>query len=151
MPIKRDDPMLGFNFLVLLEGVIRAGFSQVSGLQLETAVQDYAEGGLNRHVHRFPTRTTQSNITLKRGIVDRDLWKWYYDLTLGDVQFREGSIVVMDDNGFVPVMVLHFHRAFPRKWVGPELNASQNSIAVETLEICHHGLLRQPLELPNLS
>lgn len=151
MLLKRDDPMRAFNFLVLLEGVVRGGFSQVSGLQLETAVHDYPEGGMNRHVHRFPTRTTQSNITLKRGIVDRDLWRWYYSLTLGDVDFRDGSIVVFDDAGIVPAMVLHIHRAFPRKWVGPDLNATQSSVAVETLEVCHHGLTRQPLAPPNLS
>jgi hypothetical protein len=32
-------------------------------------VQDYNEGGLNAFVRKFPGRTKQSNITLKRGIV----------------------------------------------------------------------------------
>jgi phage tail-like protein len=145
---ERADPILAFKFVIELDDVARGGFSQCGGLQLETAVQDYPEGGLNDHVWRFPTRTTQSNITLKRGIVDRDLWDWYYDLTLGKVRFKEGSIIVYDPSGASPVMVWHFHKAFPRKWVGPELNATQSSVAVETLELCHHGLELRRLERP---
>jgi phage tail-like protein len=36
-----------------------------------------------------------------------------------------------------------FERAFPAKLSGPELNASQNSVAVETLELTHEGLRRE--------
>jgi phage tail-like protein len=31
-------------------------------------------------------------------------------------------------------------RAFPVKWVGPELKASDNAAAIETLEIAHEGI-----------
>ena len=30
--------------------------------------------------------------------------------------------------------------AFPVKWEGPSLNVEGNQVAVETLEIAHHGL-----------
>jgi phage tail-like protein len=33
-----------------------------------------------------------------------------------------------------------FKRGIPVKWSGPALNASQNSVAVESLEIAHEGL-----------
>jgi phage tail-like protein len=36
-----------------------------------------------------------------------------------------------------------FKEAFPAKWLGPELNATQSQVAVETVELCHHGLVRQ--------
>ena len=41
-------------------------------------MQDYAEGGLNTHTWRFAGPHKQSNVTLKRGIVDRVLWDWYH-------------------------------------------------------------------------
>jgi phage tail-like protein len=139
----RQDPILAFRFEVSLDDLPVGGFSECSGLQLETEVQDYAEGGRNDVLLKFPTRTKQTNLTLKRGIVDRSLWDWYYDLTQGTVQFRSGSILVRDPSGDQVVAEWQFQRAFPCKWVGPDLNAGQSSVAVETLELCHRGLDRR--------
>jgi phage tail-like protein len=30
--------------------------------------------------------------------------------------------------------------AFPIKWTGPNFNASQNTLAIETIEIAHEGI-----------
>jgi phage tail-like protein len=139
----RSDPIPAFRFEIRLDNDFPvAGFSECTGLQLEVEIQDYLEGGLNTHVRKFPGRTKQSNITLKRGIVDRYVWDWFYALTQGTVIFRNGSIVVHDPSGD-EAMVWNFERAFPIKWIGPDLNASQNSVAVETLELCHQGLTRE--------
>jgi phage tail-like protein len=137
----RTDPYLAFRFEVRIDDLAVGGFSECSGLQLETDVQDFAEGGLNAHSWKFPGRTKQSNITLKRGIVDFNLWNWYYNLTLGNVQQKNGSIVVRDDVG-APAMEWQFRAAFPNKWNGPQLEATQNNVAVETLELAHQGLVR---------
>jgi phage tail-like protein len=139
----RNDPFLAFRFEVKLDDLSVGGFSECAGLQLETEVQDYAEGGLNTHVRKFPGRTKQTNITLKRGVVDRELWDWCYDLSQGQVRFRNGSILVRDPSGGQVVMEWQFRQAFPCKWLGPELNATQSNVAVETLELCHQGLERR--------
>jgi phage tail-like protein len=139
---SRNDPYFAFRFEVQFDDIAVGGFSECSGLQLETEVFDYDEGGLNTHVRKFVTRTKQTNLTLKRGIVDRVMWDWYYDLTRGDIRFRNGSVVVRDPSGDNVVMEWQFRDAFPSKWLGPELNATQNSVAIETLEICHQGLER---------
>ena len=138
----RSDPVPAFRFEINLDNLPVAGFSECSGLQLEIEVQEYHEGGLNAYMRKFPGHTKQSNITLKRGIVDRKVWEWFYKLTQGNVEFRNGSIVVRDPSGSAEVMKWNFKNAFPCKWVGPELNATQNNVAVETLELCHQGLER---------
>jgi phage tail-like protein len=140
---RRSDPFQTFRFEVRFDDLAVGGFSECSGLQLETEVHDYPEGGLNTHVRKFATRTKQSNLTLKRGIVDRTLWDWYLDLTRGRMRSRSGSLVVRDPSGAEVEMEFQFRQAFPCKWIGPELNAAQNSVAVETLELCHHGLERR--------
>jgi phage tail-like protein len=38
------------------------------------------------------------------------------------------------------VKVWKFKRGIPTKWVGPSLNATQNAVAIESLEIGHEGL-----------
>jgi phage tail-like protein len=146
MPVTgdRNDPLLAFRFEVTLDAIPVGGFSECQGLQLETKVEEYAEGGLNSHVHKLPTRTSQSNIVLKRGVADDKMWLWYYALTLGQVQRLNGTIVLHDPNGDQPPLIWHFIQAFPCKWVGPDLNAGQSSVAVETVELCHQGLLRLP-------
>jgi phage tail-like protein len=138
----RKDPFLAFRFEIRLDDLSVAGFSECTGLQLETEVQDYNEGGLNTHVRKFPTRTKQSNLTLKRGIVDRVMWNWYWDLTRGLVKRRNGSVIVRDPSGSTAVIEWQFREAFPCKWHGPELNATQNTVATEVLELCHAGLER---------
>ena len=138
----RNDPFLAFRFEIRISGLPAGGFSECGGIQLETETQDYPEGGLNTHILKFPTRTKQSNIVLKRGIAGRILWDWYFALTLGLIQRLPGSIIVKDPAGGQDVMEWQFLSAFPSKWTGPELNASQNNVAIETLELCHHGLLR---------
>jgi phage tail-like protein len=140
--MARTDPFLAFRFEVEIDGLSVAGFSECTGLQWETETQDYLEGGVNTHVHKFPTRTKQSNLVLKRGIVDRVVWNWYWDLTQGLVQLRTGAVVVRDPSGSDVVMQWEFKDAFPSKWTGPDLNATQNSVAVETMEIVHTGLKR---------
>lgn len=139
---SRNDPYVSFRFEVVLDGVSLAGFSECTGLQLETEFFDYMEGGLNEYVLKFPTRTKQGNLTLKRGIVDRELWDWYYDLTQGMVAPKNGEVAVKDPSGGEVVMAWEFTSALPVKWQGPDLNASQASVAVETLELSYFTLKR---------
>jgi phage tail-like protein len=140
---SRVDPILAFRFRVTFDDLAEGGFSDCGGLQVETEVQEYAEGGLNTHVLRFPTRTKHTSIVLKRGIVDRVLWDWYDDVIQGDIRRRNGTIAVQDPAGAAVVAEWQFRDAFPCKWIGPELVAGQSAVAVETLELCHEGLGRR--------
>ena len=102
-------------------------------------MQEHPEGGQNEFVHRLPGRRKQANLTLKRGIVGVGLWTWYAESLPGQISLRSGSIQLLDETGS-PVLTWSFERGFPRKIDGPSLNSAQSSLAIETLEICHHGL-----------
>ncbi len=140
---SRNDPYLSFRFEVRLDGISLAGFSECTGLQLETEFQDYMEGGVNDYVHKFPTRTKQGNLTLKRGIVDVQLWEWYFDQSKGTIAPKDGAIVVHDASGAEVVMEWLFTDAMPVKWQAPDFNATQNNVAVETLELSYLTLDRR--------
>jgi phage tail-like protein len=139
---SRKDPIPGFRFTVRFDDLPPGGFSDCAGLQMETEVQDFHEGGLNTHTWKFVTRTKQANLTLKRGIVDKSLYDWYHDLTQGTMRFRNATILVHDPSGKSDVLEFQIIQAFPVKWVGPELSAAQNNIAVETVEFAHQGMER---------
>lgn len=134
---------MAFRFVVRLDDLPLGGFSDCSGLSVETEFFDYAEGGVNDHFQRFPGRTRQQNLVLKRGIVDRDLWSWHADLVRGVVRFRNGSVVVQDLSSTRAQLRFEFRRALPVKWTGPELSAGNGAVAVESVELAHHGLDRR--------
>jgi phage tail-like protein len=141
-PGARVDPAGAFRFEVTVDDLGVAGFAKVGGLQWETEVMDYPEGGVNTHLHKLPVRAKQSNIRLERGVTDRALWDWYAEQLDGIFRRRSGMITVLDEAGANPVARWRFRRAYPVKWIGPELNATQNSVALESLELVHEGLER---------
>ncbi len=65
----RVDPYMNFNYLVEIDGITRARFSEVSGLTINVEPVEYREGG-NLHVVKLPGRASYGNITLRRGITD---------------------------------------------------------------------------------
>jgi len=119
-----------------------AGFSECSGIDAMLEVQEYKEGGVNDHVHKFPTRASYSNITLKHGVIYLydDLWNWHFGFVQGQGTRKDGLIVLQDTAGNA-AKVWKFKRGIPTKWVGPQLNAAQSAAAIESLEISHEGLL----------
>ncbi|HEY9246619.1 MAG TPA: phage tail protein, partial [Candidatus Methanoperedens sp.] len=65
---RRIDPYGAFNFEVQIDDIIVGGFSEVSGLKIETEVYTIKEGGMNSFEHKLPKSTKFSDITFKRGI-----------------------------------------------------------------------------------
>ncbi len=137
---KRQDPYLGYRFIVEIDGISVARFSEVSGLQAEVETESYEEGGVNDFVHQLPRRAKYQNIVLKRGITDgQELWNWHQDVINGIVKRKNGSIVLLDSEG-QEKWRWNFVQAFPVKWTGPELKADASSVAFESIELVHHGL-----------
>jgi phage tail-like protein len=154
IPALRSDPYRAFNFLITLVDsssalgaaltVIQSapvgGFSECSGLELSLDTEEYKEGGNNGGSLRFPTRVKWTNLKLKRGMaIANDLWKWHYGFVEGKVQRRDG-VITLQDELHLPVKLWSFTRGVPVKWTGPSLNATQNAVAIEELEIAHEGL-----------
>jgi phage tail-like protein len=139
----RNDPFAAFNFLVEIENIAKAAFSEVHGLEVDVAAIEYREGGDNRlTVRKLPGLAKYSNIVLKRGFTaDLSLWKWIKSVLDGNA-VRAGLTITLLDDQRQPVVKWHVREAWPCKYAGPDLNAKGNDIAIETLEICHEGLER---------
>jgi phage tail-like protein len=137
---RRDDPYGAYNFLVEIDGLTIAGFSECSGLGAETTVIEYREGSDKGGVRKLPGLTRFTNVTLKRGLsTSRELWQWHRSVVAGTVERRTCRIVVLDE-AHAPVARYHLENAWPVKYEGPRLKATGNEVAIETLEIAHEGL-----------
>jgi phage tail-like protein len=142
----RNDPYMAFNFLVEIEGLVIGGFTEVTGLQVETVVETYREGGLNEYEHKLagPTRYP-TNLSLKHGLTDIEtLWSWHQDVTQGSIVRKNGTIYLLDRQRLL-AMWWDFMGAYPVKWVGPELQAGSSTVAVETVELVHRGISKPVL------
>ena len=140
---ERKDPYRNFNFVVEIDGIKQAGFSDCSGFGASTDPIEYREGGENTTVRKMPGVTKYPNITLKWGLTDsRELYDWYRDVVKGNVVRKTGSIVLYDLDGITEKVRWNFVNAWPAKWDGPDFSAKANDIAVDTLEIAHEGIER---------
>jgi len=137
---QRSDPFPDARFLVEIDSLVVAGFSEVSGLEVELETEEYAEGGVNTHTHSLPTRFDYPNLVLERGVTDsRALWQWIEDALNGRIERKSGRVILLDSIG-QEQWGWEFHEAYPAKWSGPELDADRASVAIETLELTHNGI-----------
>ena len=137
---RRIDPYINSRFHVEIQGIQEAFFRECSGLEAETEVLSYEEGGVNDHPHKLPGRTKFPNVSLKRGMTDsKTLWEWYSKVIDGKIERKNVSIVLYDQQGS-EVKRWSFERAYPTKWVSPGIKSDENAVAIETLEMVHEGM-----------
>jgi phage tail-like protein len=136
------DPFSNYNFRVEIDGITRAAYQEASGFDSTIDVIEHREGGENTTVRKLPGLTKYSNISLKWGITDdRELYDWHRRIVQGDMERKNGSIVLLDRRG-EEVVRWNFVRAWPSKWDGPDFNAEGTDIAIEMLELAHEGIER---------
>lgn len=138
---ERKDPYGSFNFLVEIDGIIKAGFTSVSGLDLTVEFDTIREGGVNGFEHKLPKGLKYSDIILKNGFTDWELWDWCQDFALGKSERKSGAIHLLDDSGNQVTSWL-FVEAYPTKWTGPSLDSTKSAVATESLVLAHHGLFK---------
>lgn len=143
-------PPPAFQFKVSIAGSHAdddAAFSEVSGLDAEIEVEEIKEGGENGFVHRVPGRVKYGNLMLKRGIlVSGSRFADWCRQTLepgvdGRMSCQDLNVFLLDARG-APLLSWHCMRAWPVKWSVGAFNASQNEVAVETMEFAFRQLRR---------
>ena len=129
----------GFNFIVEIDNVTVAGFSEAGGLNVESDIVEY-KTGMDGVTKKLPGLVKFSNITLKRGYTaTTDLWDWRKAVTDGTTDRKSGAIILHDE-ARVPAIRWNFQEGWPNKLEGPALNAKTSDVAIESLEIAHEGL-----------
>jgi len=113
-------------------------FQSVSGLSVEYVTETVVEGGENRFEHVLPVRTQYADIVLKRALVtDSALVEWCR-AAFEDREFSPATVTIhlLNPDGD-PLRSWHVDRAWPKKWSISDLNAEENSLVIETLELSY--------------
>lgn len=134
-------PLPVFHFRVEWAGT-RIGFTEVTGLTQENQAIEYRDGSFLEYSSvKMPGLRKFANIVLKRGVMkgDNEFFAWLNTVRLNKVERRDVTISLLNEE-HSPVMVWKVHRAFPVKVEGPQLKASGNEVAIESIELAHEGL-----------
>lgn len=122
-------PWRSDSFRVEIDGASIGGFAACTGLEAHREVLVWAEGG--REAPRlFPGERASLRVVLERGLAhDRALWEWFVA-----ADPRDASVVLLDESGR-EVRRWELASAWPCRWLGPELVALADRVAIERLEI----------------
>jgi len=134
-------PPVGFHFKVEFLGLsvdADTRFTDVSGLSAEMGTEEVAEGGENRFVQKYPTRTKYPELVLKRGLLTHsDVYVWI-NQCLAEYRIEPTSVdIKLLNEAHEPLMTWHVVGAYPTRWSVGDLNAASNSIVVESLQLAY--------------
>ncbi|HEY9698910.1 MAG TPA: phage tail protein [Trichocoleus sp.] len=132
-------PPVGFHFKVEVLGLppndhdVR--FTEVSGLSTELATEEIAEGGENRFLQKYPTRTKYPELVLKRGLLlNSEILTWVRQC-IEDFQIQPKNIdVKLLNENHQPLLTWHIANAYPTRWSVSDLNSTGNAVVIESLQ-----------------
>jgi len=134
-------PIVKFHFQVDWGGT-KIGFTEVSGLDVETEVIEYRHGASPEYFKtKMPGMQKYSNVTLKRGTFasDNEYFSWWNTVKLNTIERRDITISLLNEE-HAPVVVWKVKNAWPTKIQSTELKADGNETAIESMELVHEGL-----------
>lgn len=150
---ERFDPYKNFKFRVKWDGRYVAGVSKVSALSRSTEAIEHREGGDPSTVRKSPGQTTYEAVTLERGVTHdpeferwaNRVWNWGSGLgaevSLQD--FRKDLIIETYNEAGQLAIAYKVYRCWPSSYQAlPELDASGNAVAIQTLELQNEGWQR---------
>lgn len=141
---NRRDPFQGFRYIVEIEGIIQAGFSEVTIPDSTQEPIEYRVGTDLPTARKLPGLVKYGNVVLKAGVTDSlELSDWRSLVESGQIKDarRNMAIIILDDESNMAAR-WEFREAWPTKCDAPDLKANGNEIAIETLEIAHEGMKR---------
>jgi phage tail-like protein len=148
--VSRLDPYKNFKFRVRWDGKEVAGVSRVSGLTRTTKVVENREGGDPSTIRKSPGATRFAPIVLTRGITHDSAFEdwankvWNLgggagsEVSLKD--FRKDILIDLHNEAGQLVKSFRLFRCWPSEYAAlPELDAAQNSVAIESLVLENEG------------
>jgi len=105
------------------------GFQRVSGLGRELSVTQHREGGENAKNLWLADRVEHGSLVLERGVMRRESTAW-----------ANVVIMLLDHNMLLPVTVWTISNAMPVSWRIGDMDASSNTVLINTLELRYQDM-----------
>ena len=132
----------GAYFDVLLIGtgaVLAGGFSSVSGLDMEVDYEVYTEGG-SSYPRYFFKNVRPQRLVLEQGVVTTvDSVSLLMAMVNQGMSIPLAVTIILRVSFGTPQREWTIVGAHLQKYVGPQLNSNQASVAVSRIELIHNG------------
>lgn len=146
----RFDPYKNFKFKVKWDGHYVAGISKVGALKRTTEVVEHREGGDPSSKRKAPGQSKFEAVTLERGVThdpDFEAWAnkvWNFGAGPGSesslADFRKDIILDVFNEAGQKVLSYRLYRCWVSEFQAlPELDASANAVAIQTLKVENEG------------
>ena len=148
----RADPPLGFRFGVfffvggVIPNLLDIRFKKVSGIGSIIKIHTVEEGGQNLYSHHLPEKVQYDNLILERGLAVGSLLVTEFNVTMSLFKFSPSNVLVslLDETG-IPISSWLFMKAYPVSWKLSDLDADQNQVVIETMELAYQRM--QPIRI----
>jgi phage tail-like protein len=151
MALTDNYPPVGFYFKVQVDGMpdSDSAFQELSGLSMSIDTQSVKEAGENRFTHQLPLPAHADPLVLKRGImVSSPLIDWCrkaieeFTFSPKDLHIFLLDVESGEQGQPKPVMAWHLINAYPTKWEVTGMNALNNEVAIETIQINYNYFVK---------
>lgn len=150
---QRFDPYKNFRFRLKWDGRYVAAVSKVSALKRTTEVVEHRDGGDPTIMRKSPGNTKFEPLTLERGVThdpEFEAWAslvWRINNPLGAQialsGFRKDLLLELHNEAGQIAIVYKIYRAWVSEYNAlPELDASANAVAVQSIVLQHEGFER---------
>jgi phage tail-like protein len=144
---------LAMRFSVTVDGLSLGLWRSCKGLTVELKYKPVEQGGEYLGDVCLPEKLAYGRVSLERGVEKASsqalqawlkgfIYQWYtYPLNPDGVPPSTDVVITLLDYQLNEVMEWTLSEARPVKWSGPTLQATDNNVAIETLEFEHEGFL----------
>ena len=133
-----EDPLLGYNFMLELDGSLAGYFTKCSHIGSESEVIEWEVpvGEDEVVIKKVPGKLAWNNVILSRGITsDTQMWEWRRWVEVGNMDAaRKLVYIVMLDRNYTEVARWELTNAWPCRIEGPNVLGS-DEIGIEEIEI----------------
>lgn len=130
----QGDFNLASRFTLEIDGVVVGGVNTIEGLEHEHEVIEYHDG--DEGTTRFrPGRQKPGTIKITRDFsATKEFFNWRKAVVDGKVDRKSVSIILLNDAG-EEAMRYNLFECWPKKYIGPALNARNSAHATESIEL----------------
>lgn len=143
---SRRNPYQKYNWIMEIDGFVKAGFNKCTGLEKKVNVVEYRDGGDNNHKRKEPGWVDFPTITLERGMSqDPDMHQWSLEsMNLDGVrktatQIKRNMTLSLHDPRQEPVRRWNIYECWVVGYSFDDLDAESDDFLIEKMEIAHEG------------
>jgi len=140
MPVVAHRFMVNFLFNTI-PAPLDIAFQRVSGLSRELEVSQYREGGENARNLWLAEKINHGSLVLERGVANASVLTTQFDRVLRRESSLWANVVILLLNASnIPVTTWTLTHALPVRWQVGDLDASNNTVLINTLELRYQDM-----------